>query len=351
MQINNLKNALQTNNLALISAQDLEFLNKKYPYCATTQILYAKKIGSHNISELQFASIYKGNPYIFYSQFNNFEEIIPIITEDKISQTVETKELESEVLITEEIENVLMEKTEAEPTEGVESIAEVEPQEEIDTIIEESILESDDNLIEEEKSIEAVKDASAEKINFHEEAISTPITDYLDYKILETDNQTDQTSEAIIHSAENFVEFTNNPEPIKVKESHSTLRVQNDQITEPQNLIITKSFNDWLLYFKQKKDFEYREAKSKENLTAMLQHQKLTAVSGEENDIIPEAVFKQAINSISPNEDLATEALAEILEKQGKFYQAKEMYAKLSLKYPEKSAYFATKLENLTSSN
>jgi hypothetical protein len=118
-------------------------------------------------------------------------------------------------------------------------------------------------------------------------------------------------------------------------------------LADTQNLLVTKSFNDWLLYFKQKKAQEEKEAKSKEALTAMLQHQKLTAAAGEENEVIPEAVFKQAISSISPQENLATEALAEILVNQGKIEQAKEMYAKLSLKYPEKSAYFATKLKKL----
>ncbi len=102
-----------------------------------------------------------------------------------------------------------------------------------------------------------------------------------------------------------------------------------------------------MAYFKTKKEQEAKEAKSKEALTAMLQQQKLSVVAGEENDVIPEAVFKQAISSISPQENLATEALAEILVKQGKTEQAIEMYEKLSLKYPEKSAYFATKSKKL----
>jgi len=46
---------------------------------------------------------------------------------------------------------------------------------------------------------------------------------------------------------------------------------------------------------------------------------------------------------------LVTESFAKILTKQGKLAQAIEVYEKLSLKNPEKSAYFAQKIEELKS--
>ncbi len=45
--------------------------------------------------------------------------------------------------------------------------------------------------------------------------------------------------------------------------------------------------------------------------------------------------------------DLASETLAKILEKQGKKAAAADVYKKLSLKFPEKSSYFAKKFEQL----
>ncbi len=46
-------------------------------------------------------------------------------------------------------------------------------------------------------------------------------------------------------------------------------------------------------------------------------------------------------------EEIITEAMAEVLEKQGQSEKAIEVYAKLSFLNPEKSSYFATKIEHL----
>jgi hypothetical protein len=47
------------------------------------------------------------------------------------------------------------------------------------------------------------------------------------------------------------------------------------------------------------------------------------------------------------NEEIATEAMAEVLIKQGKPEQAIQIYEKLSFINPSKSAYFAAKIEEL----
>ena len=45
--------------------------------------------------------------------------------------------------------------------------------------------------------------------------------------------------------------------------------------------------------------------------------------------------------------DFCTETLAEIYAEQGYLDEAKEIYSKLSLRYPEKSIYFASLIEKL----
>ena len=61
---------------------------------------------------------------------------------------------------------------------------------------------------------------------------------------------------------------------------------------------------------------------------------------------IDEAIVKKAEASVE-NNDVETEAMAEVWAKQGKMSKAIEIYQKLSLLNPSKSHYFAAKIEQL----
>jgi hypothetical protein len=58
------------------------------------------------------------------------------------------------------------------------------------------------------------------------------------------------------------------------------------------------------------------------------------------------AVDAQADASVAAKE-VVTEAMAEVLEKQGKHAQAIDLYTKLTLLHPEKSVFFAAQIEKL----
>ena len=66
----------------------------------------------------------------------------------------------------------------------------------------------------------------------------------------------------------------------------------------------------------------------------------------EQNEVI-EKIIQSSSESSNQDAHVLTEAMAEVLVKQGKKEKAIEMYEKLSLLNPSKSAYFAAKIESL----
>ncbi len=116
---------------------------------------------------------------------------------------------------------------------------------------------------------------------------------------------------------------------------------------EDKSLMVMMSFSEWLLHFKNTSEKQQEEKKDQKALKTMWQKEKLAAAMEEENEEIPENVFQMAVNSITKEEDLASEPLANIYIKQGRYDQAIEMYRKLSLRNPQKSTYFARKIEEI----
>lgn len=66
---------------------------------------------------------------------------------------------------------------------------------------------------------------------------------------------------------------------------------------------------------------------------------KVVETAGEVDDI--------SIESLKESDAFMTETLAEIYLKQGYYYRALQAYEKLSLKFPEKSAYFASQIQKI----
>ncbi|MCB0613005.1 MAG: hypothetical protein KDC75_06850 [Phaeodactylibacter sp.] len=58
-------------------------------------------------------------------------------------------------------------------------------------------------------------------------------------------------------------------------------------------------------------------------------------------------VGRLAIRSITENKEILSETLAELLVSQGEYHRATEMYQALMLVFPQKSDFFAEKIENL----
>jgi len=70
----------------------------------------------------------------------------------------------------------------------------------------------------------------------------------------------------------------------------------------------------------------------------------------EEQGLATEKLIQHASNESNVNTEILTEAMAEVLIKQEKKEKAIEMFSKLSLINPSKSAYFAARIESIKSS-
>jgi len=62
----------------------------------------------------------------------------------------------------------------------------------------------------------------------------------------------------------------------------------------------------------------------------------------------PNVAASLAAKSVAQDDEIISETLAKIFAKQGRKEHAIDIYLKLSLKFPEKKAYFADQIENLT---
>ena len=119
------------------------------------------------------------------------------------------------------------------------------------------------------------------------------------------------------------------------------------------------NYTQWLLHFsKDKADGSYnhmwiassKSNKGRENIsTPSSEAKKKEKKSKNRAKKIPTKAKKKSKpdHSLETNEKIISELWADLLAKQGHIKKARKMYLKLSLKYPEKSSYFAVKLENL----
>ena len=71
------------------------------------------------------------------------------------------------------------------------------------------------------------------------------------------------------------------------------------------------------------------------------------AVPEKKNKKAPDIVAEIARLSVTENAHLASETLADLLATQQQYDKAAKMYERLIMKFPEKSAYFAAKIEKL----
>jgi hypothetical protein len=137
---------------------------------------------------------------------------------------------------------------------------------------------------------------------------------------------------------------------------NNSIEEEDEFITETETELISpqSSFSNWLKQFNSPQisveieDLDEKNQKKKVNYTYEL-------VNGEWKQIKTKIKKKKkkskaeliAAESVKLSKDVATETLAQLLEKQEHYTKAIKMYERLRLENPEKSDYFASKIKTL----
>ncbi len=294
-----------------------------YPYFSIGQWLrYGYDFFNDN-ANLPSVALYKNEPFEF-AQFNRQLNLLKNGKSETNSKTTLIDDnivrVEEDVIEAKETENAEIEFEEKIAEEEINSNELTNTQ----TLIENNIIQDEEVLQSEDKNATEIQDDILSLIQ------DLPNTSPFEHKEIP---QSELNWSNDSHPSE--ISMTNDNEP-------STQETEEDK-----SLLVMMSFTDWLNHFKHKNETEKEEILEKKALKTAWQKEKLAEAADEELDEIPEPIFKQAMESISMESGLISESLAEILSNQGKKDKAIAMYKKLSLRNPEKSAYFADRINEL----
>lgn len=321
--------------------------SEEFPYMQTLHWVLAKFAqGSHP----QKAILYKTDPLLFAQWFDTSPQALSEIPlPEVLKEELETKpEIENTP-----VDEISSDKQEAAELRHLPEVNDMLIQDEMqfEPIREKEIKSSEHSntqtihkeLIQDSAEMPKSMELSAETQKDKEEIALKP-------EVL--DGKGEEDILALIHDLPNAIPLAGDLESIMPKTEEPEVEeiqvsAEADQEDEARSLLVMMSFQDWLKYFKNKKEKDREEEEGRKALRTAWQKEKLTAAIEEETDDIPEPIFKQAMESISNETGVISESLALVLAKQGKIDKAIEMYRKLSLRNPEKSAYFAVLIQNL----
>ncbi len=110
---------------------------------------------------------------------------------------------------------------------------------------------------------------------------------------------------------------------------------------EPPVPVVRQDFSDWISHF-QPPALEPRVHRNTPVVTVSKPAEQI-----EESSKHPGIAQQLAERSVAENQDVISETLAKLYAKQGYRDKSAQMYARLALLFPEKSAYFAAEIDKL----
>jgi len=342
-----IENILQTltgkSFLSEVSEEELKQVADKYPYFGATQFLLGKKLYQQKTKDaetaIKKAALHFTDALWLHYNFLEEEKITEANTRIENEDAPGTENNPSGVNteageitarnkastvqeILAEAETILNEEGNAFNDSTLESDL-VEEEDDDDTI------EENSNIIEEERdTIKEVKEPELSKNDF-ENLSETENTDLIDESETEPNEKLSNLLKEQAAAFEKPAEET--ALPVETTAYHRIdyfdsqgIKLEEEKANDKLGAQL-KRFTDWLKQMK----------KINPNLNAL------------ETDAAGESQVQNMAEHSNEPKEIVTEAMAEVLVKQGKPEQAIQIYEKLSFFNPSKSAYFAAKIQEL----
>ena len=340
-------------SLEACSEEELRSLVEKYPYYAPVQILLTEKLKYTGQADyepaLQKTSLFFQNPVWFNYLISDELSSFSVRVDDSPRQA----SIQAEPVLNESLEIALAEAAPAEPPVLESEIPEPTPPESIvevqSAIVEEpSVAEPEtESVVEETDLAEAKPPQEVVEAPTPSEEIPATVNELVPAQEVEASDGSEAQSdreEKIEVSAEIPERQLPGLETLKIEKLETDANLPafeplftvdyfaSQGIKAPENDKANdrfgkqlRSFTEWLKTMKKLSAAEIEK----------------TVVAGSEENVINLA---QVSNNAS---DVLTETMAEVWVKQGNRQKAREIYDKLSLQNPDKSAYFAAKIDAL----
>jgi hypothetical protein len=291
-----------TANLGSIKEDSLLELANEYPYFAPIQLLLSAKLKETNAitfnTQAQKTNFYFSNPYWVHYLLSDFS-----------SQNKVEAQIDAEISANPPISNLEIASATDLAIDTNESVA----------VIETPSFETANDI--QIPTVESVVDLLKRINHPYEEAAATAESNTKIANLLS--EQLADFKKPISEEAK--LEITR--EPLHTTDYFASQGIKIDLSQIPQDKLTTqlRRFTDWLKYMKTDNP---------------------TDVDLETRQDLEEAVVLIAKTS-NEQKEIVTETMAEIFQKQGQVDKAIQLYIKLSFINPEKSAYFAAKIQHL----
>lgn len=343
-------------NPSLLNEQTLHELSEvieRYPYFQAAHMLYLKNLSllhdDRYQSTLTTTSLYAPDRKTLFN-----------LIHDKEQKTTETANEFLNTIVEEKAENTASEVT----VKTIAPTQEIKTEENKIETIDEEIKKVPFEKVEQQKEIKAdtIKEAAIKEKNVEitnqpietteqKKTIAPPTasTFEIPQEPIISKEQTHSLADQILQRI-NEIKKKNEAKEIKQEIIISQQTPTTSSAKEPVNQSSESSmtFDEWLYHLSENKENPVQE--KKENLSNslidnFLNHaSNISKIKADPNNIQNDLTE----NMTQPEEsEIITESLAQLYNKQGYFEKSLIMYQKLILKYPEKSIYFASLIEEL----